>query len=88
LKKEKKKVLEQQENLSLRETILSKEHQAQNDHLTEENMISFDAIGHLRIEIDNVKFKHEIQLAFILYENKEMSKGYENHVDTIGISIK
>jgi hypothetical protein len=36
LRKEKKKVLELQEQLSSQETIMSKEHQAHIDHLTEE----------------------------------------------------
>jgi DNA repair exonuclease SbcCD ATPase subunit len=83
LKKEKKKVLELQEQMSSQETIWSKEHQAQLDHLTEENRISLDSIEQLRTEIDNVKYEHDRQLVVLLDEKKEMRKNHENQVDTL-----
>jgi hypothetical protein len=83
LRKEKKNVLELQEQLSSQETIMSKEHQAQIDHLTEENKVSLDTIGQLRTEIDNIKSEHARQLVVLLDEKKEMRRIHENQVDIL-----
>jgi hypothetical protein len=65
----KKQVVELQEQLISRETILYKEHQDQIDHLIEENKVSMDTIDQLKAETNIVRIEHAKQLV-VLQEEK------------------
>jgi hypothetical protein len=80
-------VIELQEQLSSRETILSKEHQAQIDHLIEENKVSIDIIKQLKYETNNIKTEHAKKLVVLQEEKKEMSKNHEEQVNVLVAQI-
>jgi hypothetical protein len=66
---------------------MSKEHQAQIDHLTKENKVSIDTIEQLKVEIGNIKIEHAKKLVVLQEDNKVIRKNHEDQVNILVAQI-
>jgi len=73
-------VLQLKEQLSSRETTISKEHQAHIDHLTKEIKVSIDTIEKLKVEIGNIKTENAKKLVVLQEDNNVIRKNHEDLV--------